>query len=74
MAERLAIAVRHGGDLRSLERVADELAAVTLDAVAAVAARDLDPARMVVSVDGRQAAVTATLDALHASHIEWFTE
>ncbi len=74
VAARVAWAVEHGGDLKQLNRITSDLAAVTLEQVAAVAARDLDPARMVVSVDGRTAPVTATLDALGATGVEWFKE
>lgn len=74
VADQIAGAVEHGGDLKQLNRITSDLAAVTLEQVAAVAALDLDPARMVVSVDGRTAPVTATLDALGATGVEWFKE
>ena len=74
VASDITWAVEHGGDLKQLNRITSDLAAVTLEQVAAVAARDLDPARMVVSVDGRTAPVTATLDALGATGVEWFKE
>jgi zinc protease len=73
-ADRIAWAVEHGGDLTQLNRVASDLAEVTLDQVAAVARADLDPARMVISVDGRAAPVQATLDALAATDVAWFDE
>ena len=74
MARRLDWAVRHGGDLGRLTTVASDLATVTLDQVAAVAQADLDPARMVVSVDGQPAAAKTTLDALGATDVAWFDE
>ena len=74
VADRIAWAVEHGGDLTQLNRIASDLAEVTLDQVAAVARADLDPARMVVSVDGRAGPVKATLDALEASDVAWFDE
>ena len=74
VADRIAWAVEHGGDLTQLNRVASDLAEVTLDQVAAVARADLDPARMVISVDGRAAPVQATLDALAATDVAWFDE
>ena len=74
VARRLDWAVRHGGDLGRLTTVASDLATVTLDQVAAVAQADLDPARMVVSVDGQPAAAKTTLDALGATDVAWFDE
>ncbi len=74
VADRIAWAVEHGGDLTQLNRIASDLAEVTLDQVAAVARADLDPARMVVSVDGPADPVKATLDALEASDVAWFDE
>jgi zinc protease len=74
VADRLAWAVRHGGDLGQLAHEAGALATVTLDQVARVAQADLDPARMVVSVDGRPEPVTATLTALGATDVAWFDE
>ncbi|MBK9037329.1 MAG: insulinase family protein [Myxococcales bacterium] len=74
VADRLAWAVRHGGDLGQLDHVAADVAQVTLAQVAAVAQADLDPARMVVSVDGRVEPVTATLEALGATDVAWFDE
>ena len=74
VAARLAEVVRHGGDLHRLTTVASDLAAITLDQVAAVAQADLDPARMVVSIDGPPDAVQATLAALGATDAAWFDE
>ena len=74
VAEGLDQAVRHGGDLHRLATVASDLANVTLDQVAAVAQADLDPARMVVSVDGAPTSITETLTALGATDVAWFDE
>ena len=74
VAGNLEWAVRHGGDLASLRQWPAALAQVTLDDVAAVARADLDPARMVVSVDGPRAPIEATLTALGAKDVAWFDE
>ncbi len=74
VAEDLARVVREGGDLRELDRWAGELAGLTIADVAAVAERDLDPTRMVVAVGGAADAAKATLDALGAKDVTWFSE
>jgi hypothetical protein len=66
--------VRNGGDVSALGRQAEAYARLTLADVAAVARGDLDPARMVVSVDGRAEPAAAVLAELGATDVEWFDE
>lgn len=74
VADELEWVVRNGGDVSALGRQAEAYARLTLADVAAVARGDLDPARMVVSVDGRAEPAAAVLAELGATDVEWFDE
>ncbi len=74
MADNLEGMVVAGQTIDQLADLPAAVAALTPDAVAQVAAADLDPARMVVSVDGRPDRITATLTALGATDPQWFDE
>ncbi|HVV84062.1 MAG TPA: insulinase family protein [Kofleriaceae bacterium] len=74
VADELELAARAGLTLDQLRALPSTVATLTPAAVARVATLDLDPAHMVVSVDGPAAPVTATLPALHAPSPTWFDE
>ena len=74
VANELEWTVRNDLGLNHLHWLPAKVAKLTPAEVAAVAAGDLDPARMVVSVDGPVAPVTATLDAVGATDPIWFDE
>jgi zinc protease len=74
VAGELEWMVGHDASVEQLRGFAAEVARLTPAEVARVAAADLDPARMVVSVDGREERVTPTLAELGATDIKWFDE
>ncbi len=74
VANVLESLVRNQLPLDELSGQTAAVANLTPAAVAAVAAADLDPSRMVVSVDGPAAPVKATLDAIGARDPQWFDE
>ena len=74
MADNLQAMVIEGRSLDQLADLPTAVAHLTPADLARVAAADLDPARMVVSVDGRAEGVTATLTALGATSPTWFDE
>lgn len=74
VADQLEEMVEHGLDLARIGALAAEVAQLAPPAVAAVAAKDLDPQRMVVAVHGRPDVATATLTALGATGVDWFEE
>ena len=74
VARNLARVVRDGGALAELDAWASQVSTLTVADVAAVAAVDLDPTRMVVVVEGQEDRAKATLDALGAKDVSWFSE
>lgn len=74
VADQLEWTVRNRLAIDQLATLPSTVAHLTPAQVAAVAAADLDPARMAVSVDGPAAPVKATLAALGARHPTWFDE
>jgi zinc protease len=74
VADELEWLVRNQLGLDQLQGLTAAVASLTPATVAAVAAADLDPTRMVVSVDGPAEPVKATLTAIGARDPQWFDE
>ncbi len=74
VADELEWSVRNQVGVDQLQALPAAVANLTLADITAVAASDLDPTRMVVSVDGQGEPVAATLTALGATDPTWFDE